>query len=243
MASYSVKFVNDASTKQVWTMAVYQTIPNMGVFDNVAWKQATAPQSGTKSVGWDLSFNVALADYYASGDIGVYESSQILSTNLGQGWQVVNPSGTQELVTSTTSVPGGYIYITNNSGKKANVGIGMSDSGSIYQRDMLSGSKAEFKVTPRYWASIFNNVVQGEVISTAISATDPVEVIFAGGITAVTLTAWVEGETLFFGDKSAKTGSFVATPMSLVQSRTATRQRALQAFTAAHPQLIGSSEL
>jgi hypothetical protein len=237
MASYSVKFVNDKSTKQTWTMAIYQTIPNMGVFDNVAWKQASAPSSGTKSVGWTLLYNSALADFFSAGDMGVYESSQILDTDLGKSWQVVNPDGTQQLKPLGTA-PAGYIYITNNSGMKANVGIGIDGAGSIYQRGMLSGSTAQFKVTPKYYASIFNNVVLGEVISTAVSATDPVEVIFAGGITSVTLTAWVEGETLFFGDKSAKTGSFVATPMALVNERLRLQGESHQLMLNANPRLL-----
>jgi hypothetical protein len=240
MADYSVKFVNDPTTKQTWTMAIYQTIPNMGVFDNVSWKQASAPPSGSKSVGWALTYNAALADFFSEGDSGVYESSQVLASNLGQKWLVTNTDGTQQLAQSSDAVPDGYIYIANTSGLKANVGIGMSGVGSVYQKGVLSGSTAQFKVTPRYWASIFNKVVAGEVISTAISATDPVEIVFAGGITAITLTAWVEGQTLHFGDRSLTTSSVVQTPMALVNMRSAANREAHAALEQARTQRLAS---
>lgn len=238
MADYSVKFVNDPSTKQTWTMAIYQTIPNMGVFDNVSWKQASAPPSGTKSVGWTISYNAALADFFSAGDSGVYESSQILSSNLGQKWLVTNPDGTQQLTPSSDGAPDGYIYLQNNSGLLANVGIGMSGVGSIFQQGVLSDATAQFKVTPRYWASIFNQVVEGQVISTAVAVTDPVEVIFSGGITSMTLTVWVEGQTLNFGDRSLSMSSVVQTPMALVNTRSLAGRDAFAALTQAHPRLL-----
>jgi hypothetical protein len=238
MANYSVKFVNDKSTKQTWTMAIYQTIPNMGVFDNVAWKQVSVPSSGTRSVDWTLLYNSAMADFFSAGDIGVYELIQILNSDLGRSWQVVNSDGVQQLKPLGTA-PAGYIFITNNSGIKANAGIGIDNVGSIYQRNLSSGSTAQFMVTPRYYASIFNNVVPGQVISTASPATDPVEVIFRGGLTSVTLTAFVEGETLFFGDKSAESGSLVATPMALVNERLRLQGEAHQLLLNAHPRLLG----
>ena len=80
--TYSVQFVNDESTRQPWTMAIYQTIPDMGLFDNVSWKQASAPQGSTKSVSWELRYNVVLAEFFSAGNIGVYESSQILYADL-----------------------------------------------------------------------------------------------------------------------------------------------------------------
>ena len=199
--SYSVRFVNDPSTQRTWTMAIYQTIPNMGPFTNVSWTQGSAPAGGSKTVNWTLDSNVVLADFFSSGDIGVFEPRQILAANLGTQWAVVNLKGIQQLQAEGTA-PAGYIFIVNNSGLVANMGIGMSGAGSVYLGNALSGTKADFKVTPRYWAALFDSVVVGQVISNEISAAGPVEVVFAGGITSITLTAWVEGQTLHFGDKS-----------------------------------------
>lgn len=238
--SYSVKFVNDESTKDTWTMAIYQTIPNMGTFDSVSWKQASAPPSGTKTVGWDILYNVALADFLSEGDIGVLTSSQILDTDLGTNWQVVFEKNSQQLLPNESAdppAPAGYINVVNNSGLLANMGIGMSGEGSVYQRNVLSGTKAEFKVTPRYWASLFNSVVIGEVISTAVSVTEAVEVVFGGGMTSITLTAWVEGQTLHFGDRTHQSASVVSTPMSLVETRTRANDEALALFAARYPLL------
>src|ERR1051325_6189725 len=193
---YSVGFSN--KTERTWTMGIYQTLPSSPGLESVSWQQGSAPRSGKTSVRWALDSNAAIADYFQLGAIGVYESSQILPTNLGKKWKVIFNGVTQELVEDGNAPQSNQIVIDNQSTRAANLGIGMSGQGSVFKRDVLSGSQAQFIVTPTYWAALFNDVVLGEVISSNITI-QPLILKFEGGITRIDLEATVEGQTLHFG--------------------------------------------
>jgi rhizosphere induced protein len=197
MSNYTVNFVNDPSTGQTWTMAIYQTIPNMGAFENVIWRLATVPSGGQQSVRWAMSYAVVLASVDSGGDSIVYSPFQLLPSDTGQAWQVVNRNGVTQLVLVGQTY--GSISITNATERNANAGIGIYENGSIYQRDLQPNARAEFDTGLRYWASLYKDVQVGQAISTAIAATSPVEVVFPYDATSVTLTASVKDGNLSFG--------------------------------------------
>ncbi len=58
MTTYYLDFVN--KTKKIWTMGVYQTIPESTGLDSVAWKRATVPPGGTSGVFWDFNISELL---------------------------------------------------------------------------------------------------------------------------------------------------------------------------------------
>jgi hypothetical protein len=210
---YSVGFNN--RTERTWTMGIYQVLPSSPGLESVSWQQGSAPRSGKTSVRWTVDYNAAIADYFQLGAIGVYESSQILPTALGKKWKVVFNGVTQELEEDGSAPQANQIVIDNQSSRTANLGIGMSNQGSVFKRDVLSGSQAQFVVTPTYWAALFNDVVKGEVISSNITI-QPLVLKFEGGITRIDLEAWVEGQTLHFG--VANSAQRTSMPLSLVDS-------------------------
>lgn len=214
--SLSVGFKN--STDRTWTMGIYQTLPSSPGLDSVAWKQTSSPQGGQSSVRWTVDYNVAIANYFQEGAIGVYESSQVLPSLLGKAWKVLYNAPVQELTPDGDAPQRDQIIIKNESGKNANLGIGMSGVGSVYKSNVNSGAQAQFVVTPTYWAALFNDVVLGQVISSNVTIM-PLILQFAGGITRIDLEAWLEGQTLRFGERAA--GNFVSMPMALVHSRLA----------------------
>jgi len=212
----SVGFKN--STDRTWTMGIYQTLPSSPGLVSVAWKQTSSPQGGQSSVRWTVDYNVAIANYFQEGAIGVYESSQVLPSLLGKAWEVVYNAPVQELQPAGDAPQRDQIIINNKSGRNANLGIGMSGVGSVFKSNVNSGAQAQFVVTPTYWAALFNDVVLGQVISSNVTIM-PLMLEFAGGITRIDLEAWLEGQTLRFGE--VNTGNFVSTPLTLVHSRLA----------------------
>jgi hypothetical protein len=188
MSTYYCNFVNN--TNQTWTMGVYQTLPSTAGLDSVSWLQSAAPVGGNTGVQWNVTYNVALADYQQVGGIGVYKASQVLSANLGTVWDIVTTGGVQQLVADTSGQiqpEPDEILILNQSNLLANPGIGMSGQGSVYKHEVLGGADAQFVVTPTYWIALFDQVELGDVISSNVSV-GPIELQFDGN-NAATLTA------------------------------------------------------
>jgi hypothetical protein len=193
MTQYFVDFNNE--TKQTWTMSVYQTLPHSIGLDSVAWKKTTAPQGGQTGVKWDVDFNVALAEYVQIGGIGVYKSSQTLSSLLGKSWDCIMLDKVQQLVPNEKVVDPNTILINNISNALANLGIGMSGQASIFKQKVVSGASAQFTVTPTYYVGLFNDVLLGEVISSNVIV-GPQELKYPDGQNLATLTAYMSGSSI-----------------------------------------------
>ncbi|MFP6800353.1 MAG: hypothetical protein VCA39_14755 [Pseudomonas sp.] len=193
MSAYYIDFNNN--TGSTWTMGVYQELPNSIGLESVSWKQTTVPTMGSSGVEWEVDYNVAIADYKQIGGIGVYKASQTLVTELGSVWECVFQDNVQQLVQSTGTAPADSIIIKNTSNKLANLGIGMSGQGSVFKNSVVSGAKAQFQVTPTYFAGLFNNLVLGEVISSNVSV-GPQEIVFPDGMNCATVTASMSGENI-----------------------------------------------
>jgi len=213
MATYYVDFYNN--TDRTWTMAVYQTLPNSVGLDSVSWLQSTAPKGGSTGVQFDVTYNVALANYRQDNGIGVYKSSQTLHAELGTAWQIVYADGVQQLEPAGKAPLPQQILITNSSGKEANPGIGMSGSPSVYKRKVNSGAGAQFQVTPTYYVGLFNNVVLGEVISSNVIV-GPKVLKYPSGDTQATVTANLDGENIIL---RIDYGATVSASLSDVESR------------------------
>ncbi len=204
MATFYCDFSNQ--TTKTWTMCVYQTLPDSIGLDSVAWKQTTVPHSGFSGVTWDETYNVAIANYQQTGGIGVYTAAQTLSTELGTSWDIVFKDGVQQLVSSGTTTPG-QIIINNKSNELANPGIGMSGQGSVYKNNALSGSSAQFKVTPTYWVGLFNSLQLGEVISSNVIV-GPFQLTYNQGMTRAIVTATESGSSINVDIKYSQSMSF-----------------------------------
>lgn len=189
---YYVDFNN--KTDRVWTMGIYQTLPESIGLDSVAWQRTTVPHSGSSGVDWEITYSVAIADYKQSGGIGVYKASQTLNSLLGTKWEIVFEDGVQQLKEAGSGTDG-YIIIQNNSNELANPGIGMSGEGAVYKRNILAGTSAQFKVTPTYWVGLFDDVKLGEVISSNVTA-GPLELKFPNGTNKAILTATMDGSQI-----------------------------------------------
>jgi hypothetical protein len=185
-------------------MSVYQELPNSIGLDSVSWQQSTAPPGGFTGVQWNVSYNVALADYSQDGGKGVYTSSQILTANLGTAWNVIFDQSVQQLVPAGNAQPG-QIIINNQSNRIANPGIGMSGQGSVFKRGVQSGASAQFEVTPTYFVGLFNDVERGEVISSNVIV-GPLTITYPTGFTTAQLTATLDGHSivldLSYGDST-----------------------------------------
>jgi len=93
---YQLTFNNKADTNSsglptVVTIAVYQVYPNMTPEQiSVAWKKASAAYNQTTQIRWDINYSTVLSDYSDIGNIGVYTSTQQISANLKDVFQVID---------------------------------------------------------------------------------------------------------------------------------------------------------
>lgn len=192
--TYYVDFNNQ--TDRTWTMVVYQTLPDSVGLDSVAWKKTTVPQKGESGVNWEIEYLVALANYKQTGGIGVYKASQKFNNiQLGTKWKVVFKDGVQQLEPDGQAQRPELIVIGNDSKSLADVGVGMSNNSAVYQRDVLSSSSAQFKMTPTYYVGLFNNLELGTVISSNV-VVGPMEVKFPSGQNKALLTATLDGQAI-----------------------------------------------
>jgi len=190
MSTYTVIFRNN--TDRVWTMVVFQTLPNSTGLDSVSWLQAAAPPGGTARVHFDPTYNVVLADFRREPLRDIYRAAQTLFTNLGTAWQVVLEDGEQQLMPAGQAPLPEQIIIRNVSNRMASPGIGMSGSGSVFKRGVNSGASVEFQITPNYFVGLFNDVVRGEVISGNVII-GPQKLTYPSGKNTATVTADLEG--------------------------------------------------
>jgi hypothetical protein len=217
--SYYIDFVNRSG--RTWTMAAYQTLPDSVGLVSVSWLQTTAADGGDSGVSWEVDYLAMLADYKQEGGKSVYKASQKKTTALGKKWKVVYKEGLQQLVEDGTADRPDQIYIFNDSGETANPGFGMSGQGALYKSEVLSGTGAQFVVTPTYWVGLFNQVVLGQVISSNV-VVGPEKLTFPSGFNLATVTAKVDGSTLKMG---VTYGRMSAVSMTLVEARINSLQR------------------
>jgi rhizosphere induced protein len=190
---YYVDFINNSG--RTWTMGVYQTLPESVGLESVAWQQTTVANGGESGVEWAVDYVALLSSYRQTGGKGVYKASQKLPTSLGTRWKIVYKEGLQQLEPDGTADRPDQIIIFNDSGELANPGIGMSNEGSVYKRDVLSGSGGQFVVTPTYWVGLFNDLVRGQVISSNV-VVGPEKLVFPSGFNQATVTATLDGSSL-----------------------------------------------
>ena len=191
--SYFVDFENDSD--HVWTMALFQTYPDSVGLESVAWLQARAANGGESGVKWDVDYQAMLADYAQSDGRGVYKASQKKTTLLGKKWKVTYENGLQQLFEDGSADRPDQIVIANQSGERANLGIGMSGNGAVFKRNVYSGAGAQFIVKPTYWLGLFNDVVRGEVISSNV-VVGPKQLVFEDGKNAATVVAYIKGDSI-----------------------------------------------
>lgn len=193
MPRYFMDFQN--RTNRVWTMVMYQTLPNSIGLDSVVWLKATAPPGGETGEEFNVTYNVALGNFSQNGSRGVYKASQMLTADLKTAWEIVFEDGVQQLRQTGAAALPQQIVFTNKSGRDANPGIGMSGQPSVYKRSLNVGASAQFEVTPTYWIGLFDNVTKGEVISNNV-VVGPERVVYPSGTDAGMLTAELDGSSI-----------------------------------------------
>jgi len=211
--SYYVDFINKSG--RTWTMGVYQTLPDSLGLESVSWLQTTVADGGESGVAWEIDYLAMLANYRQLGGKGVYKASQKKTTSLGKKWKIVYKEGVQQLVEDGAADRPDQIYIFNDSGETATPGFGMSGQGSVFKREIFSGTGAQFIVKPTYWVGLFNQLVLGEVISSNVTV-GPEKIQFGEGQNLATVTARVDGSTL---KMDIKYGRLTALSMDHVNAR------------------------
>jgi rhizosphere induced protein len=209
---YYIDFVNHSG--RTWTMAAYQTLPDSVGLVSVSWLQTTAADGGESGVSWEVDYLAMLGNYKQEGGKGVYKTAQKKTTALGKRWKIVYKEGLQQLVEDGAADRPDQIYIFNDSGEIATPGFGMSGQGAVYKSEVLSGTGAQFVVTPTYWVGLFRQVVLGEVISSNV-VVGPEKLTFPSGFNLATVTARLDGSTLKMG---VTYGRMSAVNMSVVEA-------------------------
>lgn len=198
--SYQVTFNNE--TDSTWTLALYQTLANAVGLDSVSWLQTTVAPSGSNTLSWSSAHDAAIADYSDEAGAAVYRATQTLSAEPGTAWQIIFADGVSQLEADGSALTPTEIMISNESGKLANPGLGMSGAGALYKRDLLSGATARFETQTTLWAGLFDQIAEGEVIATDVEAFNstvmvgPRQLEFPSGCYQAAIVAAVEGSAI-----------------------------------------------
>ncbi|GAB6040364.1 hypothetical protein [Endothiovibrio diazotrophicus] len=109
---------------------------------------------------------------------------EYLPTTLGKEWEIVWEDGLQQLREVGDAPRPEQVVIKNRSNRIANPGIGMAGAASVYKRNTLAGSAAQFEVHPTYYFGLFNNLVRGEVIDSNVIV-GPLTLAYPSGFNGV----------------------------------------------------------
>ena len=214
--TYTVNFQN--KTDETWTMCVYQKIPGSPGLDSVAWKQTSVPRYGDSGVKWTIEYLACVTDYQQEGGKGVYKATQQVPTQLGEKWVCKFEDSVQQLFEDGTTTPG-QLLIENESGKLANLAIGMDGNVALVKPNVYGGNNAQFKATPTYYIALFKDLTKGEVIS-GNQVHGPLIIKFEGGETTKNYIAEIKGQTFYFFDKNNPQDSVTA-PLDEMRQRIA----------------------
>lgn len=166
-AEYRVDFVNE--TDRAWTLVIAQRM--RGASDVVAWKTATAGAGSSATIRWQAVFCVFLADYLNRRGRASYHPGIAQPALPGSTWDVVNDEGAQQLRCTPRTTTRDTIIVRNVSHRAANVGVGMDCAPASYKSNLLAAGAVVFDVgTPQFDIGLFNQVTQGDVISSAVTA-------------------------------------------------------------------------
>src|SRR6266536_6401818 len=88
MSTYDITFKNKTTQGKVVQFVVYQEYPKVPGLKSVAWKQAGVYDNVQASVRWKISYFAVISDYHDDGQIGVYNSKQLVSANLKDQFDV-----------------------------------------------------------------------------------------------------------------------------------------------------------
>ncbi|CAG8441142.1 13842_t:CDS:2 [Ambispora leptoticha] len=189
---YFVDFINEVPDETL-TFGVYQTFPNTPGIDSVAWLRADVPESGTAGVKFTETYCVVNADYYDDDAKGRYKASQILDTQLGTAWSLIDKDTISQFDKKSvgSSNASNLIVIRNNSKTTASLGIGMSGKLSAIKRKVYVGATAAFKVTPVIYVGVFTDLEVGEVITDDVILSNS-KIVFDGNNVA-TIRAYLKG--------------------------------------------------
>jgi hypothetical protein len=161
---------------------LYLSDPQQAVQTAVVWQQMFAPPKVPAPLTWTDDWSATFATF--ADDI--LTPVELKPTFAGQRWQIALVDEQQQLL-EAGGAPPDYVEIANTSGKRANAGIGLSGSGAVYVRDLLSNAMAGFKLTSLdYWVALPALPVQsGQIIDPSQFLMDPVRL---SGPVAATLT-------------------------------------------------------
>lgn len=184
-AEYRVDFVNE--TDRAWTLVIAQRL--RGASDVVAWKTATADAGSSATIRWQAVFCVVLADYLERRGRASYHPRIAQPALPASTWDVVNDEGVQRLRCTPRTTTRDTIIVRNVSHRAANVGVGMDCVPASYKRNLLAAGAVVFHVeTPQFDIGLFNQVSQGDVIASAVTA-GPCHLDLSEAVTHAVVTA------------------------------------------------------
>ncbi|CAG8441229.1 13850_t:CDS:10 [Ambispora leptoticha] len=168
--TFYVDFYNDIPSTYVedgalLTFGLYMKYPKAPGLNNIAWLKADVPEKGMAGVSFKKEYSVISAYYNDEDQIGVYNSRQIFKTELGKEWTLTKYRKIAQFEKTTTySGNPNVISIQNKSGNLAHLGIGI-DGRLACVKPVYDGAKTAFKVNETYFVGVFNELVEGQVIT------------------------------------------------------------------------------
>ncbi|RIA90934.1 hypothetical protein C1645_737480 [Glomus cerebriforme] len=188
----TINFKNRTTQEKPVQFAVFKEYPRYFGLRS-AWKRASVYNNGQAKFQWNLPYNAVISNYRDKEGIDVYTSSQSVSANLKDQFEVNDIEGIQFVTKVGSTGDDNTISIDNKSSYKANIDVGMDDKVQI--SEIFGGVNKVFKFTPVYYVAAYQNEKTGEEFS-SVELVSPKKVSFNTGYTHATVTLMEDGDTL-----------------------------------------------
>jgi hypothetical protein len=183
-----------------WDFGIYTKYNSDPGVANLAW-QVLPTSPGTDispyhtSTSWPMSFFVSLS--YVSQD-GIWHASTSLPAELGNDYLVEKDtsSGALQIVPGPKNEQPNVVKLISNVDQSLNLGFGIKEDLAAVVGTKHASENAEFNVHPTYYVGIYRNLVVGQNITSAESASVTQKVTFTdNNYTATLAVKLVSGKT------------------------------------------------
>jgi hypothetical protein len=96
----------------------------------------------------------------------------IKSTPVGQLWQFYTQSNFQRLEQMSGKTVDGLVGCINNASQKIDIGLAKDGTPLVIKRAVSKGDQANFKLTPKLYFAYANDLQEGDLIKSDVSASN-----------------------------------------------------------------------
>lgn len=139
-----------------------------------AWKVLPLASGSQASVVYPISLQILVKEYTASFDAKNRGTTR--DTEIGQMWKFRNDGAFNVLEPMSGQTVDGLMACVNDAPQRIDVALGKAGSPLVVKRGVSNGDQANFKLTPTLYVAYVNDIEEGELIKSDVSASKVFEV-------------------------------------------------------------------